>query len=228
MSERLMEKKNFAIRGMSCAACAAKIERNVKKVQGVSEVNVMLLKNSMTVVCDDEKVTDECIEKAVSDAGYEAFATDGSVKLEQADDSEAKHQKNRLIASFLLLAVLVLLAMGAVIKSMKADSPVNECMRTITKAAMVPMITEVAAAITAMVREVTKALMIALSSISTPYHLNENEVQMVTIFESLKEYTTKVMMGRYKKINAKVRIMLLVAVLFLIFIILSPCLRVVI
>lgn len=114
MSERLMEKKNFAIRGMSCAACAAKIERNVKKVQGVSEVNVMLLKNSMTVVCDDEKVTDECIEKAVSDAGYEAFATDGSVKLEQADDSEAKHQKNRLIASFLLLAVLVLLAMGPV------------------------------------------------------------------------------------------------------------------
>ena len=109
-----MEKKNFAIKGMSCAACAAKIERNVRKVQGVNAVNVMLLKNSMTVVCEDGMVSDASIQKAVSDAGYEAFVSLGSVKLKKADDTEARLQKRRLVISFLLLAVLILLAMGPV------------------------------------------------------------------------------------------------------------------
>ena len=51
--------------------------------------------------------------------------------------------------------------MGAVIKSMNADSPAKVCTRTITKAAMVPMITEAAAAMKAMVSEVKSAEMMA-------------------------------------------------------------------
>ena len=48
-----MEKKTFDIQGMSCAACAAKVQRGVMKLSGVTEADVNLLQNRMTVLYDE-------------------------------------------------------------------------------------------------------------------------------------------------------------------------------
>ena len=52
----IIEKK-FMIKGMSCAACSAAIQKGVAKLAGVDDVQVSLLSNSMTVRYDDE-ITD--------------------------------------------------------------------------------------------------------------------------------------------------------------------------
>ena len=76
-----MQNKKFSVSGMTCAACSAHVEKAVRGVDGVKEVSVSLLTNSMTVTYD-APATDEEICSAVSAAGYGAsvFSADGKKK----------------------------------------------------------------------------------------------------------------------------------------------------
>jgi len=107
----------FDVKGMTCAACSAHVEKSVRKLEGVSEVTVSLLTNSMEVRFDPAAVTPDAICKAVASGGYsasprgEAAAT--AQKAERPDHSEeVKAMRNRLIASIALLVVLMYVAMG--------------------------------------------------------------------------------------------------------------------
>lgn len=68
-----MKTENFKILGMTCAACAKAAERAVKKLDGVSEVNVNLATEKMVVQFDEQKINTEIIKNAVAKAGYEAL-----------------------------------------------------------------------------------------------------------------------------------------------------------
>ena len=50
-----MEKK-FNIEGMTCSACQAHIQKAVEKLDGLTYVNVNLLKNTMDVKYDEKNV----------------------------------------------------------------------------------------------------------------------------------------------------------------------------
>ena len=66
-----MEKLKFNVYGMSCSACAARVDKVVRELDGIKDVAVNLLTNQMTVDFD-EPATVEKIERAVSGAGYKA------------------------------------------------------------------------------------------------------------------------------------------------------------
>jgi len=70
-------KEKFNIKGMSCAACVAHVERAAKTVEGVENVNVNLLSNTMTCDITDMSDSDKII-KAIEDAGYGASLIKGS------------------------------------------------------------------------------------------------------------------------------------------------------
>lgn len=61
--------EQYTVTGMSCAACSARVEKAVSKVQGVSSCSVSLLTNSMGV---EGTALPEDILKAVEEAGYQA------------------------------------------------------------------------------------------------------------------------------------------------------------
>ena len=61
--------KQYSITGMSCAACSARVEKEVSKVPGVTACSVNLLTNSMGV---EGNAADEEIIQAVERAGYGA------------------------------------------------------------------------------------------------------------------------------------------------------------
>ena len=63
--------QKFSVSGMTCAACSAHVERAVRGVEGVDEVSVSLLTNSM-VVSYDAPATAGAICDAVEAAGYGA------------------------------------------------------------------------------------------------------------------------------------------------------------
>ncbi len=65
-------KQKFQVTGMTCSACSATVERNVKKLEGVKEVTVNLLSNSMVVSYDEDKVNNQTIIDTVVKAGYQA------------------------------------------------------------------------------------------------------------------------------------------------------------
>ncbi len=108
-----MEK--FDVTGMTCAACSAHVERAVRGVEGVKDVAVSLLTNSMTVDFSSP-ATAEKICAAVSAAGYGAAPQNIGGKKENKkstlESGEPKKILYRLIASAALLLPLMYVSMG--------------------------------------------------------------------------------------------------------------------
>lgn len=102
--------KKFDITGMSCSACSARVEKAVKKLEGVENCEVSLLTNSMTV---EGSASDADIISAVEKAGYGASAA-GAKKEKKEDmaDLETPKMVKRLVASLAFLVLLMYLSMG--------------------------------------------------------------------------------------------------------------------
>ncbi len=113
--------KQFSVTGMTCAACSAHVERAVRKLDGVKQVEVSLMTNKMKVAYDQQALTPEEIVQAVEVAGYGAAPMDGERAGARKDQGERPDQqaqretqamKKRLIRSFALLIPLMYLTMG--------------------------------------------------------------------------------------------------------------------
>jgi len=110
--------KQYCVIGMTCAACSARVEKAVEKVEGVESVSVSLLTNSMAI---EGTAKPEDLRKAVEDAGYgfrEKAEISGS-KPEGVDESSFKDTqtpllKKRLFSSLGFLVVLMYVSMGGV------------------------------------------------------------------------------------------------------------------
>lgn len=103
--------KSYLIKGMSCAACASKVEKAVCSIKGVSSASVNLMKNTCQVIFDDSAVSDENVIAAVSAAGYEAvISKSGNLFLD--DDRELSQIRIRLYVSLILTFIIMLLSMG--------------------------------------------------------------------------------------------------------------------
>jgi Cu2+-exporting ATPase len=106
--------EQYNVTGMSCAACSARVEKAVSKVDGVTSCSVSLLTNSMGV---EGTASPEAIIDAVQKAGYGASRKGGSDEAAAPDsdalaDRETPVLKRRLIASVGFLAVLMYISMG--------------------------------------------------------------------------------------------------------------------
>ncbi len=66
-------KQTFDVTGMSCAACSARVEKATKAVEGVDQVAVNLLKNSMEITYDGDAAVLQRVSAAVGKAGYGAY-----------------------------------------------------------------------------------------------------------------------------------------------------------
>lgn len=72
MAEKL-EKASVKIKGMTCAACAARIQKAVGKMPGVKEANVNFATEKLNVTYEPEKVSAEDFVKKVRDVGYDVI-----------------------------------------------------------------------------------------------------------------------------------------------------------
>src|SRR3989344_5344391 len=98
-------KKTFSIKGMHCASCVVLLEGALSKIDGVSKANVNLATEKATVSYDSEKVTDNHLESAVANVGYQAIIQDElkSENEEQAEkQKEIKELKTKVIVSLFL------------------------------------------------------------------------------------------------------------------------------
>ncbi|MEN6349392.1 MAG: heavy metal translocating P-type ATPase [Syntrophomonas sp.] len=66
-----MQKESIKISGMSCAACAARIEKGLNNLSGVQSANVNLAIEKATIEYDEERVSPEQIDQVVQKLGYE-------------------------------------------------------------------------------------------------------------------------------------------------------------
>jgi P-type Cu+ transporter len=72
MSGKVQESQ-FLITGMTCAACAVRIEKGLKKMEGVEEANVNLALEKATIKYDAETMNPSAIQKKIQDLGYDVI-----------------------------------------------------------------------------------------------------------------------------------------------------------
>ncbi len=66
-------KKTFRVEGMTCSACSAAVERATGRLDGVSEAQVNLAAEKMTIEFDEDIINKDAIFEAVAKAGYKAL-----------------------------------------------------------------------------------------------------------------------------------------------------------
>ncbi len=109
-----MMTEQFAVTGMTCAACSAHVEKAVSRLSGVQSAPVNLMLGSMTVTYDEKAITEGDIIAAVKAAGYgasPASQTDQG-QLRRDQDAALHRRKKHLIWSVVFLVPLFYLSMG--------------------------------------------------------------------------------------------------------------------
>ncbi|NLD19584.1 MAG: copper-translocating P-type ATPase [Clostridiales bacterium] len=109
-------KKKYDVKGMGCAACSARIEKNVGAMKGIQQIDVNLLANSMVVLYDEKVVTSQEIIQEVKDSGYEAKEAEEeshrSSGASEAGREQAGEMKRRFLVSLIFMVPLFIISMG--------------------------------------------------------------------------------------------------------------------
>lgn len=85
-------KKKYDVIGMTCSACSAHVDKAVRGLDGVDDVNVNLLQNSMTVEFNENKINENQIFEAVDKAGYKAQNI-GEKQVSNVQEDENEHKR---------------------------------------------------------------------------------------------------------------------------------------
>ncbi|OKL36702.1 heavy metal translocating P-type ATPase [Domibacillus mangrovi] len=96
------EKKEFDITGMTCAACATRIEKGLNKLDGVNKATVNLALESATVEYNPSLIDTQDITKRVEKLGYGAISKENKEDNVDYREKEIKKQQTKLIVSLIL------------------------------------------------------------------------------------------------------------------------------
>ena len=107
-----MEKQVIPVMEMSCAVCAATVEKTVREMPGVAEATVNFAANTLQVVYDPRKISLKDMQAAVQAAGYDLVISDNA----EADAADAEHRhyvdmKRRTLGAWLFGVPVMVLSM---------------------------------------------------------------------------------------------------------------------
>ena len=105
--------EKFVVTGMTCAACAAHVEKAANSLDGVDSAAVNLMLGTLVCSYDADKVSPQAIITAVEAAGYGAAPADDAKRdLRKEQEASAKAMGRRLLWSVVCLVPLFYLSMG--------------------------------------------------------------------------------------------------------------------
>lgn len=110
MTEQNTHQTTLAVKGMSCAACVARVEKALSAVPGVVDANVNFATHEASVRFEDVDI--DVLTQAVSDAGYEAKLASGDERADQAErDAEVLFLRNRFGVGAVLSGLIMVVGM---------------------------------------------------------------------------------------------------------------------
>lgn len=102
----------FKVEGMTCSACANRVERVTRKLNGVESANVNFATEKLTVRIDEEKIRYSEIKAAIDKAGYKLIKEEEIVREESKKKDESKVLLSRFIFSLIFTVPLLIISMG--------------------------------------------------------------------------------------------------------------------
>jgi Cu+-exporting ATPase len=112
-----MKNINLKLEGMTCAACAARIEKVTKKLDGVKTSSVNFASEKLNISYDESTVSLDNVKKAVEKAGYKAL----DIKQNTVDEDKIRKEKEikilwiKFIISVIFSVPLLYIAMGSML-----------------------------------------------------------------------------------------------------------------
>ena len=105
--------EKFVVTGMTCAACAAHVEKAANSLDGVDSAAVNLMLGMLVCSYDADKVSPQAIITAVEAAGYGAAPADDAKRdIRREQEESARAMGRRLLWSVVCLVPLFYLSMG--------------------------------------------------------------------------------------------------------------------
>lgn len=96
------EKVDFDVSGMTCAACASRIEKRVSKMDGISSANVNFALEKITVSYDANQVTPSDMMETVKKLGYDLIPKQDSENKLDHKEQEIRSQTRKFLLSLVL------------------------------------------------------------------------------------------------------------------------------
>jgi len=115
--EENTQKVEIPIEGMSCAACAAAVEKGIQKLEGIATVHVNLATKKAIVEYDPQQVKISQIKDAISKAGYTPLeiTKDFEESRQKEEQNEIRQLKRKWILSAVFSILLLYISMGHMI-----------------------------------------------------------------------------------------------------------------
>lgn len=105
--------EKFVVTGMTCAACAAHVEKAANSLDGVDSAAVNLMLGTLVCSYDADRVSPQAIITAVETAGYGAAPADDTKRdIRREQEESARAMGRRLLWSVVCLVPLFYLSMG--------------------------------------------------------------------------------------------------------------------
>ena len=107
-----LKNETYIISGMSCAACSSSVQRVVSRLDGVSECDVNLITQKMTVTYDEQKTGPDDFVRVVEKAGFGISAENKKAEKPKTPDKKKDSALISIITASVLSAVLLYISMG--------------------------------------------------------------------------------------------------------------------
>lgn len=106
------EKVTIKVGGMTCAMCVQAIEGVLRKIEGVSEVNVNLAAEKAYVTYNPQMTSIREMKEAIEDLGYEYLGVEGEIQEDQEEklrQADLNAKRNRFVIAFAVSIPLMVL-----------------------------------------------------------------------------------------------------------------------
>ncbi|MCU0239910.1 MAG: cation transporter, partial [Pyrinomonadaceae bacterium] len=108
----LSEKIDLGVKGMTCAACARRIERKLNKTNGVIVANVNYATVKANIEFDANLINIKSLADSVAEIGYGLILPESNQKISDIQAIEAKELRQKLIISIVLTLPVFIIAMS--------------------------------------------------------------------------------------------------------------------
>ena len=126
------ETLSLPVEGMTCASCVLRVEKTLKKIEGVENVNVNLATEKVTFTINNSKADLSQISNAVEDAGYKIILPSKSTSEDipestYENDSSKRYLelKNSFIFSLILTIPVLIINMVSMTNWFMKWSPIS-------------------------------------------------------------------------------------------------------
>ncbi len=128
MNGKIIKTVSLPVEGMTCASCVARVEKSVKKLEGVEDVNVNLATEKVSLAFNENKLTIADIKKVVDEAGYNLILPSEENNNGDPIDSKSRMRselKRDVIFSASLAVPVMIISMISMTDWFMKFSPLN-------------------------------------------------------------------------------------------------------